>query len=185
MIRLIERSDFKISLWKNGKGTTRQIAIYPENSSVEKNDFFWRLSQAEVQNSNSFSLFPECERQLTVLSGAGLLLNNLPLTPEQVHIFSGEQIIECELIDNQPVIDLGIIYKKNLVQAQFKILEIKDSVKLELIGPTHFFYLLSGTQCLIEQSKLTTGNILQVDHEVSIHIQCEPSIKLIHIGFMY
>ncbi len=41
---LIKRSEMKTMLWKNGRGTTTDVAIFPALSSLESGDFTWRIS---------------------------------------------------------------------------------------------------------------------------------------------
>lgn len=110
--------------WKNGKGTTTEIVIYPPHSSIEINNFTWRLSSAQVCESGTFSLFPNCVRQLTVLSGHGLRLGiegkDEIITAGSILEFSGEGIVNCDLIDG-PVTDLNLIFKKSGCRPEFKI----------------------------------------------------------------
>ena len=188
MIQVIHKENFQKSLWKNGLGITYQIAIYPNDSDVTKNNFIWRLSQAEVQNENSFSIFPDCERKLTIIQGAGLYLNQSPLRQNQIHTFSGEENIQCSLIEQEPVLDLGLIYKKNLVQANFYFLDVHDSdIKLYLNGRTDFLYLFDGEACLIQDQILNKGNIAQVENEAFVEIKRkhQTSLRLIHIEIKY
>ncbi|WP_036504327.1 HutD family protein [Novosphingobium sp. AP12] len=53
--------------WKNGGGTTLEIAVFPPGASMD--DFLWRLSMAKVTAPGSFSLFPGINRTLAVLEG--------------------------------------------------------------------------------------------------------------------
>ena len=90
MITLLKKTDYKESLWKNGKGKTSEIAIYPKSSTLKGNDFLWRISSAEVNHSDWFSLFPGYERKLVIWKGAELLLNNKPLHQNIPLTFSGD-----------------------------------------------------------------------------------------------
>lgn len=58
--------------WKNGGGVTVEIAIYPEDASVD--DFDWRVSTASVAQDGAFSKFENVDRTLSVLSGDALVL---------------------------------------------------------------------------------------------------------------
>ena len=86
---LITRQQFKIMPWKNGAGTTAEIDISPVGSSLQAADFDWRISSARIEDESRFSKFPGYDRILTVLSGAGLLLNSQELGPfEGAHLSS-------------------------------------------------------------------------------------------------
>jgi environmental stress-induced protein Ves len=81
MKKIIRPEQFKIMPWKNGLGITKQIRISPENSDFSKGDFHWRLSSAEITDKNTFSQFAGYNRRLTIISGAGLILNGQKLLP--------------------------------------------------------------------------------------------------------
>jgi hypothetical protein len=57
--------------WKNGGGTTLELAVDPPAATLATG-FRWRLSSAEVAASGPFSAFPGLERWLLLLEGAGL-----------------------------------------------------------------------------------------------------------------
>jgi environmental stress-induced protein Ves len=58
--------------WKNGGGITREIAAIPHGTSMA--DFTWRVSVAEIARSGPFSPFPGIDRQILLLTGAGVRL---------------------------------------------------------------------------------------------------------------
>jgi environmental stress-induced protein Ves len=163
MITLLKKANYLESLWKNGLGSTFQIAIFPENATVAANDFLWRISMAVVSSSNSFSQFSECERQLVVWKGAGLVLNGTPLMPHAPYTFSGEQHIECDLLENSPVTDLGIIYKKKSLKASLKVIHLDNSATLNLNAGTHLLFLAKGDDCKINESSLENGDCLKIE----------------------
>ena len=57
--------------WKNGGGSTRQLAIHPPQASLD--DFAWRISCARVRGAGPFSAFPGIQRSLALLEGELLL----------------------------------------------------------------------------------------------------------------
>jgi len=71
-VRIIRASDGKITPWKNGGGSTTEIAISPAGASLET--FDWRVSTARVASDGPFSDFPGIDRTLTVVKGDGLVL---------------------------------------------------------------------------------------------------------------
>jgi len=56
-----------LSAWKNGKGFTSELAVFPYGADLET--FGWRVSIAEVRESGPFSNFPGIDRSLAVLEG--------------------------------------------------------------------------------------------------------------------
>lgn len=58
--------------WKNGGGSTRELAIWPPGACVD--DFVWRASVARIDAPGPFSVFAGIERLLTVIDGPTLEL---------------------------------------------------------------------------------------------------------------
>lgn len=58
--------------WKNGGGSTTEIAIGPAGASLDA--FDWRISMAQVASDGPFSNFPDIDRTLAVIQGGGLEL---------------------------------------------------------------------------------------------------------------
>ena len=102
--------------WKNGGGSTCEIFRYPENQDAWQ----WRISVAEVASDGAFSLFPGCQRSLTLLSGAGMHLHfedrTLALMPPHASLyFSGEETLSAELVDGATT-DFNVIWQSNTHQ---------------------------------------------------------------------
>jgi environmental stress-induced protein Ves len=58
--------------WKNGGGSTTEIAIGPPDAGFE--DFDWRVSLATIEKDGAFSLFPGVDRTLALVEGHGMTL---------------------------------------------------------------------------------------------------------------
>ena len=58
--------------WKNGGGSTTEIAIGPAGASLDA--FDWRISMARVATDGPFSMFDGIDRTLTVIEGDGMEL---------------------------------------------------------------------------------------------------------------
>lgn len=71
-MKILRASDHKRMPWKNGGGETVEIAVFPAGASIE--DFDWRISMATVACDGPFSSFPDVDRTLSILSGAGMEL---------------------------------------------------------------------------------------------------------------
>lgn len=66
-MRLVRVADCPVIAWKNGGGTTQDIAIYPPSAGMD--DFIWRLSTAQVAVPGTFSRFADVDRLIAILSG--------------------------------------------------------------------------------------------------------------------
>ena len=73
MTLLIPFAGLEPAPWKNGGGSTTEIAIAPVGASVDK--FDWRISLATIVASGPFSAFPGIERSLALIEGAGVALD--------------------------------------------------------------------------------------------------------------
>jgi environmental stress-induced protein Ves len=71
-MRIIRAGNCKTTPWKNGGGSTTEIAIGPVGASLE--DFDWRISMARVASDGPFSDFPGIDRTLAVIKGGGMVL---------------------------------------------------------------------------------------------------------------
>lgn len=66
-ITLLRASDRGVTPWRNGGGTTREIAISPHGALLTA--FDWRISMAVISGISPFSVFPGVDRILTVIGG--------------------------------------------------------------------------------------------------------------------
>ncbi|PZQ36768.1 MAG: hypothetical protein DI559_11770, partial [Ectopseudomonas oleovorans] len=69
---LLDPATARAMPWKNGGGSTVELAISPVGAGLE--DFAWRISSAQVAMDGAFSCFPGIDRSLAVLAGNGLYL---------------------------------------------------------------------------------------------------------------
>lgn len=86
--------------WKNGGGSTTEIAIGPPDSGFE--DFDWRVSLATIEKDGAFSSFPGVDRTLALVEGHGMLLEidgepTLVTDTEPVVAFDGSSQVIAKL----------------------------------------------------------------------------------------
>jgi environmental stress-induced protein Ves len=143
LLKLIKKESYFSMPWKNGLGNTLQIAIYPETASFPGDDFYWRLSSATVKSAGPFSMFPGCDRWLTILSKAGFVLNGSELSQLKPRHFSGEIPLRSELPEGE-VTDLGLIYRRNKVRAQMSVEVLMSARTLFYDRGVYLFYCVAG-----------------------------------------
>jgi uncharacterized protein len=96
MARILRSVDYVARPWKNGGGTTRDIAVSPSGASLDT--FDWRLSLAQVDRDGPFSRFDNVDRTLVLLSGAMTLHEHdrrIDLVRNEPFAFEGERAIEA------------------------------------------------------------------------------------------
>jgi hypothetical protein len=86
--------------WKNGGGSTTEIAIGPPDSGFE--DFDWRVSLATIEKDGAFSLFPGVDRTLALVEGHGMTLDidgeqTLVNETDPVVAFDGSSTVTAKL----------------------------------------------------------------------------------------
>ena len=145
-----KQQNYRKTRWKNGQGVTSEIAIHPEGASIADETFLWRLSTAEIAASGSFSVFRGYDRHLTVLSGEKLQLRfekdlrEKWLAQGEVIQFSGDEAVSCE-IQAGVVTDLGLIYRRDLVKAEFKMIELNGPASEQVMTSRQaLIYVVSG-----------------------------------------
>jgi environmental stress-induced protein Ves len=98
--------------WKNGSGSTTQIAADPPEAGFD--DFNWRVSLATISENGPFSVFPGVERTLALVDGHGMTLDidgNDRVMIEQdepVLAFSGDSEIDATL-NRGPSVDFNVM----------------------------------------------------------------------------
>ncbi|HEV7324938.1 MAG TPA: HutD family protein [Bosea sp. (in: a-proteobacteria)] len=114
-MRIIRAADCLVMPWKNGGGTTTEIAVAPEGASL--NDFDWRISMAHVGADGPFSSFPGIDRTLSVLTGAGITLAfgdgervRLDCTSAP-YPFAADRAVDGVLVDG-PIDDLNVMSRR-------------------------------------------------------------------------
>ncbi|SDJ37644.1 hypothetical protein SAMN05216338_104773 [Bradyrhizobium sp. Rc2d] len=78
-MEIVCATEYRMTAWKNGGGSTTEIAISPSTASLDA--FDWRISMARVASDGPFSEFPGIQRTLAVLEGGGLSLTIGDSTP--------------------------------------------------------------------------------------------------------
>ena len=121
--KIIRASDLIPRPWKNGGGVTWEIAIDPPGAGLE--DFRWRVSRARIEADGPFSLFPNCERWITCVDGAGFALHfddgvKIAVPPFLPVRFSGDRTAVCRLADG-PCTDINVIARRDLLAVEVAV----------------------------------------------------------------
>ncbi|MFY3139503.1 HutD family protein [Achromobacter xylosoxidans] len=120
-VRLYRAQDYPRMPWRNGGGTTQEVAC---NDGGSTSAFEWRLSIADVAQDGGFSRFSGLQRIITVLEGAGIALTvdgsaQPPLRPREAYAFSGDADVDCRLLDG-PIRDFNLIYSPRHYRARLQ-----------------------------------------------------------------
>lgn len=111
-VRVVRAQEGVRRPWLNGHGWTTEIACLPDNP-----DWQWRISIAESDRAAPFSSYPGIDRELVLLSGAGLRLRFEDgelcelRTLLAGHRFAGERNVIGEPVDG-PTRQLNLMWRR-------------------------------------------------------------------------
>ncbi|RDW13100.1 HutD/Ves family protein [Paracoccus thiocyanatus] len=161
--RILKAADHRRMPWKNGRGQTVQVAIHPPPAGLA--DFGWRVSMADVAEDGGFSIFPQIDRSLAVLTGKGIELqvqgrDPQALTPDGPPLsFPADQPCSARLLAG-PITDLNVMTRcggfthrlSRLTQAvqrpaDWRLLLATGPVVLDLAGRTVALEPLDALLC--------------------------------------
>lgn len=117
--RLVRAGDFQAMPWRNGGGTTWEIARGRLDGAADA-DWQWRFSLAEITMDGPFSVFPHIDRWLTVVDGKGIALTIDGAAPRLLHPgdaiqFPGEADVGCALLAG-PTRDLNLMVDRRVAR---------------------------------------------------------------------
>lgn len=140
--------DYAIMPWKNGGGTTTEIAIHPRDTGV-RGVFLWRLSIADVASDGPFSRFSGYDRHIMLIEGSGMTLDaggdgRIVLDRKfQPQRFSGDWTVKGSLRDG-PVRDFNLMVWRSFANSRLTVLEIKGRHEFGESGATTLIHVLQG-----------------------------------------
>jgi environmental stress-induced protein Ves len=137
-------SDARVVPWKNGRGVTRELALWPEGASLERSDFDWRLSSAPVNEAGPFSALPGVERILVVTEGTDLVLHHGDHAPRarlrrlEPYRFAGDWPTTAEL-PHGPITDFNVMLRAGRARADVQALALGARRARESLADGHAF----------------------------------------------
>lgn len=110
--------------WKNGGGSTREIACWPPGAGFEQ--FDWRVSIASIAASGPFSVFAGVDRIICLLEGDGVQLQGPAIAhrldvPLQPFAFSGDVPVDCSLLGGASR-DFNVMTRRGRLHATLRVL---------------------------------------------------------------
>ena len=115
MTLLIPFASLEPSPWKNGGGSTTEVAVSPPGAGLDA--FDWRISLATIAADGPFSVFPGIDRTLALVDGPGVLLDlgeegKFSLSEDDPVIeFAGEAQVSASLA-GAPTLDFNVMTRR-------------------------------------------------------------------------
>ena len=120
-MRHLTPADYRTMPWANGRGVTVEMLRVEAGGALK-----WRLSRASVVEDGGFSIFPEVNRSLTVISGPGFDLVGpmgvLPARPLIPVAFPGDVPIRAVGV-TAPSDDFNVMTARGLPLPQVQVVQ--------------------------------------------------------------
>ncbi len=133
--------------WKNGGGSTRELACWPPGAGMD--GFEWRVSVATITRPGPFSAFPGVDRQIMLLEGDGVHLQgaagrwqHMLAQRWQPFGFSGEEPVDCHMLGSVSN-DFNLMLRRGVWQGALQV--VHDAPPPTAGAAAGFCLVLQGT----------------------------------------
>jgi uncharacterized protein len=146
-VTLLRGADRVATQWKNGQGSTTEIARYPAGKDFTT--FEWRVSCARFDRDSDFSVFTGIDRVLVVLSGAMQLdvENRAEVRLDESsepYVFAGDARTRARVL-KAPLVDLNVMTLRGVRNALVCRLAVQSNDSLVLRGDPGLLYVVGGS----------------------------------------
>jgi uncharacterized protein len=180
-MKILTETDFLTSNWSGG--TSTQLFIFPQGTTLEERNFDWRISSALIEVEESeFTSFDGYERILIPLKG------KIEMEHETPNGIIEQAVGEFELArfngswktkGKGRLTDFNLIFKPNYYpKVQVAYFSEDTTVDLETI--TSILFLQSGSFILNNQLIQSPALVVNNTHEKS-EIKCQSNSRIISI----
>ena len=156
---LIPFAQLAPSPWKNGGGSTTEIAIEPAGATLH--NFDWRLSLATIAHSGPFSHFPGVDRSLALLDGPGLTLdiagNRYVLLEGDAPISFAGEADALATVHDAPSLDFNIMTRREACQHKLGRRQIEGSARYAPGGQKSILFLAAGESLTVSSDDERIG----------------------------
>lgn len=156
MSKLIQYASLHATPWKNGGGSTTEIAIAPQGATFD--DFDWRISLATISHSGPFSTFAGIDRTLTLVSGPGVVLDvgnerQVALSEREPTVaFPGEAQVTATVFSGSTT-DFNVMTRRAACKHQLERRAVRDFSTLERRSDVTIVFLADGESLYLESGK--------------------------------
>jgi environmental stress-induced protein Ves len=176
--------DYRRMAWKNGGGETAEIAIFPEDATLDT--FDWRVSTATVGADGPFSIFPGVDRSLSVLQGSGLTLfpearGPIVLATMSLPVaFPAELPVMARLLRGV-ITDFNVMTRRGRFRHHVSRMSLAGQTNLICHGAAMLIYLADGAADVIDvkgRSRVESGDAVLVDSREGADLTISPLRQL-------
>ncbi len=155
MTQLIQYANLRSAPWKNGGGSTTEIAIAPAGAHLD--DFEWRVSLATIAQDGPFSAFPGIDRSLALVDGDGVLLDfgdeRFVLSPSEPLIeFAGEDAVHAT-VTGQHTTDFNVMTRRGVCRHRLELRTVRGKEALKRRAGTTILFLAEGESMTLSSAR--------------------------------
>lgn len=136
--------------WRNGRGVSEEVAIWPQDAVHARGEGDWRLARTRFSAGGPFSRFDGFERLLVVTEGDGLVLDHGVAAPrrrlrrDETWRFQGEWDTTA-LLEGGEIADLNVLLKRDVVAGDLEVASLGERRMLLELEPEHtLVHLVAG-----------------------------------------
>ncbi|OUS39624.1 hypothetical protein A9R01_00820 ['Osedax' symbiont bacterium Rs2_46_30_T18] len=176
-VRLYTAADFTEQRWKNGRGSTIELAKGSDYAPADKHS--WRLSIATLTENGSYSNFCGFQRTQVMLEGDSVQLDFASAKQIQLHkmsqaSFGGDEAVSCALASKRPATMFNLMTARDYLQHSVEIVSdcgplADDSSAADLL----FVYALQAgltVQVAGHSQRLQAGQLLKINHSTESQV---------------
>ena len=131
--RVLRWDELEATPWKNGGGSTRNLAAAPADATLA--DFDWRVSLADVEADGPFSAFSDVERVIMLIEGSEMILTvdgaTHRLGRHDTLEFSGAADTTCR-VPSGPTRDLNLMTRSGRAEGSLRPVAVTGRYELML-----------------------------------------------------
>ncbi|SEN68590.1 hypothetical protein SAMN05428959_102906 [Duganella sp. CF517] len=155
MTQLIQYASLMPAPWKNGGGSTTEIAVSPAGAGFD--DFDWRASLATISQDGPFSIFPGIDRTLALVDGDGVLLDfgdeRVVLSPSEPLIeFAGEDAVHAT-VTGANTTDFNVMTRRGRCRHRLEACVVRGTLELNRRASTTLVFLADGESLSVSSAR--------------------------------
>ena len=187
--RLLKADQRAVVPWKNGGGTTTELAQGLARASDQ--EWSWRISLADVEQSGPFSIFTGIDRITCVVEGDGMDLRHedgsvIALEPNQPVAYDGGTTV-VGVLRKTPIRNFNVMVDRRFLRATVTIVQGPNALSVQTErGKTLFIHMLQG-QCSVTPANRSADTlstleslIVQDFGEVSVRLEPMARAAIVH-----
>jgi environmental stress-induced protein Ves len=155
MTQLIQYASLRAAPWKNGGGSTTEIAVSPAGAGFD--EFAWRISLATIAQDGPFSSFPGIDRSLALVDGDGVLLDfgdeRFVLSPSEPLIeFAGEDAVHATVTGSHTT-DFNVMTRRGQCRHRLEVRIVCGEEALKRRSATTLLFLADGESLTLSSAR--------------------------------